>query len=403
MRKDIFEAVFMETKNDEKINYSSVARQYNCDPRTVKRYFETRAENPTIRKPRVVKRKLDGFENIIEDKFLNHHAPATGIFNVLKQKYGYLGSYSNVKRYVHSLKEKEIQAATIRYETSPGYQCQIDWKESLKLYTRDNKPVVINVFLSILGYSRLKYIELTEDKTQATLFRCLTNAIKYFGGTPKEFLFDNMRTVVDRSRTQYGKPIYNDMFVAFTKDAGFTPRSCLAYRPRTKGKIEVVAKIMNRLKAFNNEFDSIEDLNNIVKDLMKTINQETSQTTKEKPVDRFKKETEYLNKEPNYEILEAYFSKKPITRKVPKDALIVFQNKSYSVPPKYIGKIVTIEFDGHNLNIYYNKILICVHTTQNKIINYLPEHYKEIVSSSISDSTMIESICTNNLNLFDKL
>lgn len=34
------------------------------------------------------------------------------------------------------------------------------------------------------------------DKTQPTLFKCLTNTFRYFGGTPYELLFDNVRTVV---------------------------------------------------------------------------------------------------------------------------------------------------------------------------------------------------------------
>ena len=129
-------------------------------------------------------------------------------------------------------------------------QCQIDWKEELTLINRRGDPVTVNIFLAILGYSRLKYIELTTDKTQPTLFRCLTNAIKFFGGTPQEMLFDNMKTVVDQSRTQFQEPVYNDTFYQFSKDAGFIPKSCIAYRPKTKGKVEVVAKLMNRLKAY---------------------------------------------------------------------------------------------------------------------------------------------------------
>lgn len=57
-----------------------------------------------------------------------------------------------------------------------------------------------------------------------------------------------MRTVVDQSRTQFQEAIYNDTFYQYSKDAGFVPKSCIAYRHRTKGKVEVVAKLMNRLK-----------------------------------------------------------------------------------------------------------------------------------------------------------
>ena len=247
MRTDIFEAIFMENKEKGKINYSKIAKQYDCDPRTVKRYFNARDENPTVRKSRKIKKVTDGFEGIIEDKYVVHHAPAIAIYNLLVEKYDYKGSYTTIKTFTNTLRKKKVSEVTVRFETNPGLQCQIDRKESLTLLNKHNKPFTINIFLSILGFSRLKYIELTIDKSQPTLFRCLTNAIKYFGGVPKEFLFDNMKTVVDQSRTQFDKPVYNQTFYSFSKDAGFIPKSCMAFRPRTKGKVEVVAKIMDRL------------------------------------------------------------------------------------------------------------------------------------------------------------
>lgn len=403
MRKDISEIIFMEDKENNKINYSKVARQYNCDPRTVKRYFESRLETPTIRKPRKIFKVTDGFETIIEEKFIVHNAPAIEIYNILKNKYNYKGSYSTIKNYIHNLKKEKTKEAIIRFETNPGQQCQIDWKESLKIINKNGEIFVINIFLSILGYSRLRYIELTLDRTQPTLFKCLTNAIKYFKGTPKEFLFDNMKTVVDQSRTQFKKPIYNQVFYSFCKDAGFIPKSCLAFKPQTKGKVEVVAKIMDRLKAYNNEFTTLEELKQIIANLMVDINSKVHQGTKEIPIVRFQKEKEYLNPEPNYEILEAYFSTTPLVRKVPKDALIMFKNKRYSVPPELIGKYVSLIEEENKLSIYYNNRFICSHKVSNKKVNYKSEHYKTIMKSSISDDDLLDEVCKNNLSLFDKL
>lgn len=48
----------------------------------------------------------------------------------------------------------------------------------------------------------MKYITLTWDRKQDTLFECLKDAFEYTEGVPKEIWFDNMRTVVDRPRTQ---------------------------------------------------------------------------------------------------------------------------------------------------------------------------------------------------------
>ena len=402
MRIEIYEEVYMAKQEGLKVNYSEIARKYNCDPRTVKRYYEKVDALPFVRNERIIPKVTDGFEEIIREKFLVNNAPAIAIYNLLKDK-GYKGSYTTIKNFTHKLKSEKIEEATIRFETNPGFQCQIDWKEKLKLISKSGVEFIINIFLSILGFSREKYVELTIDKTQPTLFRCLTNMFHFFGGVPRELLFDNMRTVVDRSRTQFEKVQFNEIFYSFSKDAGFIPKTCIAFRPQTKGKVETVARIMNRIKAYNREFETLDDLKEILKKIMNDINNQIQKTTGETPNNLFEKEKEHLKPEPNYSILEAYYSTKPMTRKVPKDSLITFQNNKYSVPPKYIGKVVTIQSDGSNLSIYYNDYFVCSHIISNKKINYVPEHYHELAKMVLKDESLIEDICESNLKIFDKL
>ena len=403
MRTDIKEVAHVKKRDKEKINYAAIARQYGCDYRTVKKYYNERDDTPATRKPREVVKKTDGFEAIIQEKCLIHNAPAIAIYELLKSKYDYTGSYSTIKAYTHNLKKDKQSEVTVRFETSPGLQCQIDWKEELTLVSKLGETFTINVFLAILGYSRYKYIELTLDRSQPTLFKCLTNTIRYYGGVPKQFLFDNMKTVADKSRTQYETVVYNERFYQFSKDAGFEPQSCMAYRPETKGKVEVVAKIMNRLKAYNNEFTTLDELTKIVIELNKDINSQIHQTTKEKPVDRFHKEKEYLQPEPRYDILEAYYSEKVLTRKVPKDCLITYQNRKYSVQPAFAGKTVSLQIEGDNLHIYYNKSLVSSHKISDKVINYTQLDYKLLLKHSLIKEENIERIAEKNLELFDKL
>lgn len=403
MRKDVKDYIItMKIKGNKSIVLAEVARQFDCDYRTVKKYYYERDQEKKKRAPRNIKKKLDGFEDIIETKVLAK-APAIAIYSVLKDSYGYTGKYSTVKSFVHNLKKDKQKEVTVHFETEPGKQCQIDWKEELELTSKYGEVYVVNIFLSILGYSRLKYIELTLDKNQSTLFKCLTNMFKFLGGVPKELLFDNMRTVVDQSRTQFGKAIYNERFYEFSKDAGFIIKSCLAYRPKTKGKVETVAKIMNRLKAYNDEFKDLEELNKIIFKLNEDINNEIHQVTKKTPNQRFKKEKEYLNPLPRLDILETYYSSTSITRKVPKDCLITYKGLKYSVEPALAGKSVTLEERDDNLYIYYNRLLVSTHTITGKPINYIESHYKEILKQSLIHEENIERICEDNLKIFDKL
>ena len=113
-----------------------------------------------------------------------------------------------------------------------------------------------------------------------------------FGGVPHEILFDNMATVVDRLSSTYRAVVINKKFSQFAKDVGFVVNTCRPYRPQTKGKIECVAKLMNRLKVYNKEFTTIEELDDIVNKLMIEINKEDINFV-EKPNHRLKEEQKY--------------------------------------------------------------------------------------------------------------
>ena len=187
---------------------------------------------------------------------------------------------------------------------------------------------------------------LTTDRSQPTVFKGLLNSFKYFGGVPKEILFDNMRTIVDQSRTQYGKPIYNTKFYSFTKDAGFIAKSCLAYRPQTKGKVESLARLVNRIKVYNSVFKNLEELENIIIKFNEEINNEICQGTGVRPIDRLREEQKYLNPLPNLDIFEEYLNLKPNKRKVTSESMINVDEKKYSVPSQYI-----------NLDVFFKLII----------------------------------------------
>ena len=122
MRKDIKERMILMKNDGINPNYAELAKQYGCDYRTVKKYFETK-ESETI--PRPPKSSiLDPYKTIVEDK-LNVPCSATAIYKFIQKK-GYKGCYSVVKRYCNKYKVERYQKATIRFETNPGLQAQVD-------------------------------------------------------------------------------------------------------------------------------------------------------------------------------------------------------------------------------------------------------------------------------------
>ncbi|EAC4365899.1 transposase, partial [Listeria monocytogenes] len=157
MRKDVLEGVLLHIMNEIQPNFAALAKQYNCDYRTVKRYYDAGIADSLeqLRKRRTTAPSLLlGFEEIIRDK-LELNCSASSIYYFIEKK-GYKGSYTTVKRYCRKYREDKVQKATIRIETTPGLSAQVDWKENIKMVSKNGEVFYFNIFLYVLGYSRMK-------------------------------------------------------------------------------------------------------------------------------------------------------------------------------------------------------------------------------------------------------
>ena len=412
-RKDIREGIafmFKQEELDEEVkpNYAKIAREHGCDWRTVKKYYLNKGTQKTKKDIESIPSKLDPYKQIILNKFDNN-VPATGIYRLLVKKMEYKGSYSLITKFLRAEHRKRVHQAIIRFETEPGKQAQVDWKESLTFKTKSGKSIKFNIFLIVLGFSRMKFIKVTEARSQQDVFFCLIVAFKYFDGIPKEILFDNMRSITDKSRTTYDNVVYNDTFVEFAKEAGFTPKNCVAYRPCTKGKVESVARLMNRLKAYSGEIETFEDIVKIVNEFNEDINNEKNQGTGRIPKELFAKEKEHLLPlGENYQERMMQFIEPEQKRKVSKESLFSYNGRKYSVPPKYIGKYIFILNDnGVEFDITDEKGNWIRHQTYGtKAINYSLGDYLEISKNSslrMWEDEKIEKNGKNVLGVYDEL
>ena len=112
------------------------------------------------------------------------------------------------------------EKATVRFETMPGKQGQMDWGffEEHTVY-EDGKWKKLYCFLLVLGYLRMRYIEFVTDMSTNTLIRCHQNAYRYFGGYPEEILYDNMK---QEDSTLNGCRPYRGQTNQFVRDNSMT-------------------------------------------------------------------------------------------------------------------------------------------------------------------------------------
>ena len=381
---------------DLKPNYAALAREYGCDWRTVKKYNEGYTGGDNTRNK---SSKLDKYSSIIKEKLQYKGVHIKSVYEFLIDKYSFenVGTYSNFHKYVVKNKffVNKNKSKTVRYETRPGKQAQVDWKEDMDLISKHGEVFNFNVFSFKLGNSRYVYYEYRKEKTREDLFECLINAFKFIGGVPEEILFDNMASVVDINT---GK--VNAKFLAFAKDMGFKVKRCKPRTPKTKGKVETCNKFIEWLIPYNNEFEDEKDLIDLICMINTKVNTTVNQTTRVTPMFLFQKEKEYLLPISRQSILDQY------TKKIKKylvypDSLIYYNNKRYSVPSKYIGQYVNVQQIDSYLYIYFNTFLIGKHKISEKIFNYEKEHYKELLALTVKDEVKLEEYTNNNLKIYD--
>lgn len=391
------ELVIMDSINT-KPNYAALGRKYNLDWRTVKKYHQGYEGKPATRNKGS---KLDQYKDEIVDKLQIKRTSVKGIHHFMLRKYGFerIGSYSNFNRYItiNKLKPKDKIKGHPRYEKYPGEQCQVDWKEDIKLTSKSGEVYVINVLHVVLKYSRYSHLELSIQKRFDDVARGLINSFIKFGGVPKELLFDNMSTVANTSTRPKR---LTDSITRLSKDFSFKAKLCKARSPETKGTVEARNKIIDWIRVYDKEFETLEELQEILKGINNCMNIEINQETQMSPTALFYKEKEYLQPLPTRSIIDTYLTSNKY--KVSSEALIRYGNSKYSVDPKLIGEEVTVDFLDNKLYIYYNGKLVTLHALNEKPLNYKKEHYEKLMKGKVDENDM-NAIINDNLEMMDKI
>lgn len=278
---------------DIKPNFSELSRIYGIDRRTIKKQYLGLTNKIEKNKKGSV---LDKYQNIIKEKLEIPGSNKKAVYMyILMNVDNNIGSYSNFRKYVSKHHDELIPKNTdvhVRFETEYGKQLQFDWKGPIKLKNKQNEIFEFYIFSTTLGASRFHTFIYSKFMTLESVERCLIESFEMINGIPEECLTDNMSSIINLSEKEFLKE-----FKVFSKDMNFIPKKCKPHSPETKGKDESCNRFMNWLYPYQNEFETEEDLINIVKKLNKQINLEVNQTTNMPPVSLFR-----IEKENHYQV-----------------------------------------------------------------------------------------------------
>ena len=281
---------------EQGVSKSALARKFDVSRETLHRWIREGAldrkwdDEPVRARPRPgVASKLDPYKPLIRARLQAYpELSAVRLFEEV-QAAGYAGSYNRVKVFVRQIRPQPIPEPIVRFETAPGHQAQVDFAQfRFPWGTR-------YALLVVLGYSRLLWLRFYPRQDLRTLIVGLEEAFCFFGGVPRELLFDQMKAVLTRDlRLLGGHLVRNEAFVRFAAHWGFASRACRPYRAQTKGKVERPIRYVRENFVYGRAFLGDADLDEQRGSWMERANGRIHGTTKEVPRLRFERDEQHL-------------------------------------------------------------------------------------------------------------
>ena len=316
-----------------------IARELGVDIKTVRKWLKKPWSPP--RRPNRG-RKLDEWEEFLRGRAPEVEFNASVLCREL-EGLGYTGSYPTVQRYIRPWRPASPSEppATVRFETDPGEQAQMDWG-STRVWI-GARPVRVHLFVMVLCYSRRIFAWAFRNERLGALLEGHERALEHFGGCPRTILYDNPRTIVKSKDEGSGHVVWNPTFKDRLDFYGIEPRLCRYYRAQTKGKVESGVKYVKGNGLAGRCFDDpeLEDLNAwLLEWCVAVADQRQHGTTGERPAERFARaEAEALR--PLHRPVPP--RERVVSRIVPRDGFVAIDTNRYPVPFEWVGLALEVQ------------------------------------------------------------
>lgn len=391
-----------------KPNFTQIGRKYGLHRQTVAKRWAEGEEIEDRRRDRGS--AFDEFRDVIERKAATPGVTKKAIHEFLLDRHpeAALPKYGAFTKYC---REQGIECASAfepeahpRFETPPGRQLQFDWKEDLEMVDVNGEVFEFNVFSAVLGFSRPRRFIYSRTRTEDDLLSCLLSTFVRFGGVPEEAVADNMGALVTFSG---GRRVRSERAWRFAKEAGFELKLCRVSAPQTKGKDESSNRFVNRLLAYDRDFEGEQGLIDAIARIEARSNAEPNETTGLPPAALFMKEKEHLRPIGNLRALQGMIGNVSMQR-VPATMLVRAAGRQWSAPRSCIGKKVNVvAMPSGQVRVTLGGEEVAVHdaaTAAAGPIVYAEDHYVEALSgkSWFGDSDIREA-ARANLELLGRL
>jgi len=269
--------------------------------------------------------------------------------------------------------QRAADVATVRVETGPGDQLQVDFGQ--KRVQIGDAWVRVFLLVAVLSFSRRLFVKAFLSERQDDWREGIAAAFVHFGGVPRTMLGDNARALVaGRDRTT-GTVVFQPAYLAFCRDWDVQPRACAPYRARTKGKTEAGVKYVKHNALASLAFDSFAALETHLAEWMPLADARIHGTTHEAPTVRFaRQEAAALRPLP---ALPLPPREQRLRRRVAADAFVDVDTIRYSVPHRLVRDHVDVLLDATCVQVFHGAALVATHRRSHEPFSRVvdPAHY----------------------------
>lgn len=335
-----------------------IAAELGCSRNTVRHWLARGDWRPCASPSR--SKRLDGLSEWLRERFRRHAGNADVVRQELAQEKNIIVSLRTVERVVAPLRRELIAAAraTVRFETQPGEQLQIDFGE--RRVEIGGVAVKVYLFVATLGYSRRLHVRAYGHEKQDSWFDGMESAFRAFGGVPREVLLDNAKALILHHDPASREVVLHPRLHAFAKHWRFRIRACAPYRARTKGKDERGVGYVKSNAIAGRRFATWSEMEAHLETWTREIaDRRVHGTTGEPPIVRFARDEAAALR--SLAGTPPFINARDLLRRVGADCAIEVDGNAYSVPWQLIGERVRVTVGGGSVRVLHAGREVAVH------------------------------------------
>jgi len=285
-----------------------------------------------------------------------------------KHKDGY--GYSQFMAHYHEWNNSND--VTLKLHHKAGEKLMVDYAGKKLSYVdkQTGELIDVEVFVGCLPASGFTYVEASMSQRKSDFINSISNCLEYIGGVPQMIIPDNLKSAVTKSSK------YEALANRTLRDLGLHYGSILnptrPYKPKDKALVERMVRMVYEQIYFtmrNEIYHSLHELNERIAELLNKLNdRKLSQLNCSRRELFLEVEKDVLKPLPpqSYQIRDYKRAKVQKTSHV----YLSSDKHYYSVPYRFIGKRIQIQYTNRMVEIYFNHQRIATHFRNRKASSY---------------------------------